>query len=356
MGVATLVAAVVPAVLTFISNKDANEQNRKAVEDTNATNIDIANINNAEEWKRVQAQNEFNVQQDKEANAYNSFGAQMNRARNAGVNPASILGNVAASSVTSASPHPMQAPNLQSYQKQPFDFASTTNGSLQMALQSINQYRQAKFQNNDELRKEEQHDIDMKLKNLDYARQMEDNPVETGQKKEALRAIKEENDRNERKREELDKRVDKENEFLDKQISDKQKDVEVKQEQINASQANTRLQDWIAKQNAKEQRRLNSAQINHLNELAETVKNERNIRNDPKSIDNILKKWQSDLTKANLDGKQNEEAFLQILRESEKLHTDLKDASLLNKFVERAFGLGFRDIGNALSSFAKAIK
>ncbi|UIB81484.1 DNA pilot protein [Flyfo microvirus Tbat2_185] len=101
-----LLAAAIPAALSFGGNIIGNLFNRKAQKDANKTNIQLAHYTNTE-----------NIKQWNRANAYNTPEAQMQRFKDAGLNPNLIYGQ---QNTAAASPR-MDMPTVNAPQFNGFD-------------------------------------------------------------------------------------------------------------------------------------------------------------------------------------------------------------------------------------------
>lgn len=102
---------VVGGLLNSIFGSNSNKR-------TNETNMEIARMNNEQQYKMFQEQNEFNLDMWNKQNEYNDPSAQVQRLLAAGINPVAVFGNGSvseASQLTSA-----QAPQLQQARVNPY--------------------------------------------------------------------------------------------------------------------------------------------------------------------------------------------------------------------------------------------
>lgn len=102
--------------------------------------------------------------------------------------------------------------------------------------------------------------------------------------------------------------------------------------------------------NAHSQRALNAEQALSIRTMANIALNADWRDSQQHVLDMNLKHLDESIKRSQLNQSQVEEVFQSFMTQSEMMHTDLKDASLLNKLMERAFGLGFRDVGTAIRS------
>lgn len=93
--------SVLNGYLDYKSSQDANAVNLQAVRETNASNKEIAQLNNEWSLAAMREQNQFNYDSARDffhmENEYNTPAQQMQRLRDAGINPAVALGGSATS-------------------------------------------------------------------------------------------------------------------------------------------------------------------------------------------------------------------------------------------------------------------
>lgn len=133
-------AAAVGSVTTAVVNK-------KAVDSNNATNKAIADETNALNYQMSQEQMQWSSEQQQKQNEYNSIGQQIQRGREAGVNPAAIIGQQYSSAVQSSLPsysiNPAQAAHMQPSLLGD-NSLSSIGQSISSALQADAQIKQTK--------------------------------------------------------------------------------------------------------------------------------------------------------------------------------------------------------------------
>ena len=96
-------STVIPAVVQWITGRETNEANKEIAENTNQTQIDIHNQDNA-----------FNASEAQKTREWNSVGSQLERGRQAGVPDWMTLGqpSTVASQASSYAPPSLVAPQL----------------------------------------------------------------------------------------------------------------------------------------------------------------------------------------------------------------------------------------------------
>lgn len=116
-------AAVVPAAISaggtvlggLLNSIFGSSSNKR----TNETNMEIARMNNEQQYKMFQEQNEFNLDMWNKQNEYNDPSAQVQRLLAAGINPSAVFGNgsvAPASQLTSAPAPQLQQARVNPYQ------------------------------------------------------------------------------------------------------------------------------------------------------------------------------------------------------------------------------------------------
>lgn len=149
-----IVGSVIDGVIGGISQGMTNRMNYKIAQETNENNFKIAQMNNeynkemfdrqlAYNWDMFDAQNKWNLAQWNRENAYNSASAQAARFKQAGLNPALMMGSGnagTASSVRSASGQGVTPPRAESVTMQAahMDPLTSLNGIFGRALQYAN--------------------------------------------------------------------------------------------------------------------------------------------------------------------------------------------------------------------------
>lgn len=110
----------------------------------------------------------------------------------------------------------------------------------------------------------------------------------------------------------------------------------------------------IERYNAETGRMLSSAQVHQIKVLSNLAVNADWRDSQQHVVDMNLKNLNEKLSSLQLSQNQKQAVFDDCMRHTELYHEGLKDASEINRLVERAFGLGFRDVGAALKNlFAK---
>lgn len=136
------------------TNMDIAKMNQQSVRETNASNEKIADRANAANRSNLEYQNAWNLEQWNRENAYNSPQQQIERLKAAGINPASVFGQVGANNVASAlqsgQPAPSEVsynqPALLDYQKQPYAYDFLRDAAF-TAIDAYNSQRQANVDN-----------------------------------------------------------------------------------------------------------------------------------------------------------------------------------------------------------------
>lgn len=121
-------ANVLGSILGFGSNSSAN-----------STNLEIARMNNEQQYKMFKEQNAFNVDMWNKQNEYNLPSNVVKRLLDAGINPASVFGSGSATPAGSLTSAP--APALQQAHVSPYDF------NLQGVEHAVNAYYQNQLVN-----------------------------------------------------------------------------------------------------------------------------------------------------------------------------------------------------------------
>lgn len=311
-----------------------NEANLQIARETNQANLDLYREQYADSMKAWQAENE-----------YNSPLAQSSRLRAAGLNPALYFsGNNTAGSVSLPSAAPMQGATMQSTPVEAYNDSFLANLSSQLPdiAQSLNAYEDYRSRQIDNMTKKAYNEQQLHLLRSQIDKQLSDAKLSLSQR---------------------DKLLSEKNniDFMFK-LNQSTYDDQVKLSKLNNQYIDTQmtvLRDTNARDAAKSaieqlelasKVRLNDAQRQSVNTMAQLAVNADFRSRTQHDMDMTLKKLDVALHSANLSDTQNKAAFNAVMREMEKYHEELKDASLLNRFVERAFGLGFRDVGNALRS------
>lgn len=116
IGIAAAAATATTGVAASIASNKVNSVNTS---NTNATNYAIAQDTNETNKEIADANNALQIQLQNKMNEYNSIGAQIQRGREAGVNPNSIIGGSVSGNVQTTLPQ-MQSPVMEIFKNLPF--------------------------------------------------------------------------------------------------------------------------------------------------------------------------------------------------------------------------------------------
>lgn len=326
-----------------------SSRNRQAIIDntnaTNQANLQIAretNAANADLYSRqfADAMYAWDVQ-----NKYNTPAAEVERLRAAGINPALAFGQgSSAGSVSLPSAAPAVGAEMQQTPYQAYtDTALTRIEDLLPAIsQSLSQFEDFQSRNIDNQTRAEINRKQLDTAEANYQailtrKDLDKKQIEDYEEKiSMLRLMRR---LNESKFDDMVEYQNLMNKFLQTQ-------ERVLNEQNTRDAARLAIEDL----NARSQRALNAEQALSVRTMANIALNVDWRDSQKHVVDMHLKNLDEHIKQSQLNKSQVEEVFQSFMTQSEMMHTDLKDASLVNKLMERAFGLGFRDVGNALRS------
>lgn len=333
-GVGSGVSSAISSKAMLQAQRETNEMNYRISQETNAANKALYEQQFADSIKAWNMQNE-----------YNAPVKEVQRLRAAGLNPALTFGDAAqAGSVSMPSASPAVGAEMHTA---PYDAYSDTfaKGMLDAMPQIA-----ATFES---MNKAEQTNIDnqtrkaMNLKQLDQMDATIDELLSRGNVNEAQkRYLNETREYSRLMRTFMEDTYD---------SSVQKKELETKfqelmNQQVNQQMANDAARLAIEKAESLSKRHLNDAQISSINTLANLAVNADWRASQEHVWTGNLKALDEQLKRLDIDETAKQNVFNEIMRKSEEVHTGLKDSSLLNKFVEAAFGLGFRDVGRALQN------
>nr|CDL65740.1 unnamed protein product [uncultured bacterium] len=106
--------------------------NKNAVDNTNSTNMQIAQMNNEWSERMMEKQMAYNTEMWEKVADYNSLPNKMQQARDAGVNPYMALSGNAFGSISAPSANSVSLPSPSQVQAQPaqYDFSSVSNSII----------------------------------------------------------------------------------------------------------------------------------------------------------------------------------------------------------------------------------
>lgn len=333
-GIGSGVSSSMSSKAMLQAQRETNEMNYRIAQETNAANKALYEQQFADSVKAWQMQNEYNAPEK-----------EVQRLRAAGLNPALSFGDAAqASSVSMPSASPAVGAEMHTA---PYEAYSDTfmRGMLDAMPQIASMF--------DSLSKAEQTNIDnqtrkaMNLRQLDQLDATIDELLSRGSLNDSQkRYVNETREYSRLMRSFMEDTYD---------SSVQKKELETKfqelmNQHVNQQMANDAARLAIEKANSISQRRLTDAQISNIQTMANLAINADWRASQEHVWEGNLKALDEQLKRLNIDETTKQNLFNEIMRKSEEVHTDLKDASLINKFMERAFGLGFRDVGKALQS------
>lgn len=143
-------AAWIPAAIGAGASIIGNLFSKKSSDDTNKTNMQIAQMNNEWSERMMQKQMDYNTDMWNKQNEYNDPTQQVERLKKAGINPALALSNISTGTAQSGNSVGLPSPSSTSVQPYKYDFSGI--GSAVMSAASINnlakvQDSQARFTN-----------------------------------------------------------------------------------------------------------------------------------------------------------------------------------------------------------------
>ena len=350
-------AGLLGAGVDFLSTKSANKYNLQAQRETNEMNYKIAQENNSEQMRRQIAAQQFDVEQWNRNNAYNSFAAQMQRARDAGLNPQGIVSNTPSTQVTAPTPPTPITPTMQAPHKDPESW--NLRETIQNWYANVRSLFDMRKDMRQDVRDQEQHDQNMQegaerligLKKQN-AKTEEERRKAAAEATDLEYAIERNKERHSKDIEMVDKQIQK----IDSDIQDANNAAERDNRRITIEERAQSLAEKLGESNIK----VNNAQMaqirnaiklaNELNERQSQI-HEKEMRS--RQLDNDLKALHNMVERTNLPPKM---IYENILLQNEQFHDTLKNDSEINMIMERAFGLGFRDLGNALKSLLSIAK
>lgn len=328
-----------------LAQDESNKNYLQGVNDTNASNYAIAQQNNLEAWRRLLQQNQFNVDMWYKQNAYNSPAAMMARLRQAGLNPAAFTGESPAAQVTSASAPGMSTPSMQAPGQTPV----ADYGRLYYERLAANEMvKKAQIENADSslrlsfLAQEKKQDL------LEQAARISNMKSDTTEKNWAVRKAAQEYEHFASISKSLERGAALQVDSLEQNLKIQREENQRAWNQDAREAARLSLERELSDSNIS----VNSAQRSQLYNMIDMAQDLNRRELQSHRIDQTLKKFDMALKRVNLSNEKKQLLFNNIIRASELRHSDLKDASLLNQFSERAFGLGFRDIGTALRNLS----
>lgn len=331
----------VSALGSGLAQDDSNRNYLQGVNDTNASNYAIAQQNNQEAWRRLLQQNQFNVDMWNKQNAYNSPAAMMARLRQAGLNPAAFTGESPAAQVTSAAAPGMSTPTMQAPGQTPV----VDYGRLYYERLAANEMvKKAQIENSDSslrlsfLAQEKKQDL------LEQAARISNMKSKTVESNWAVRKAVQDYEHFASIAKSLERGAALQVDSLEQNMKIQREENQRAWNQDSRDRARLGLDTLLAESNVS----VNKAQRSHLYNMIDMAQQLNKRQWESHETDEILKHLDENLKDLHLNEQEKQNAFNEIMRASELSHTDLKDASLLNKFMERAFGLGLRDVGTAL--------
>lgn len=326
-----------------LAQDESNTNYLRGVNDTNAANKAIADANNAEAWKRLQSTNQFNERMWEKNNAYNSPAAMLMRLRQAGLNPAAFTGESPAAQVTSQAPPQMSTPTMQAPGQTPV----ADYGHLMTERLYANELLKGKqIENADNslrlsfLAQEKKNEL---LKQAADISNMKAKTVETQW---ATKKLAQDYEHFARIADDVARGVAASSDSLEQNI--RIQDEQNQRAWMQESRENARL--IIDQELAKANIRLSEANRSHVFNMID-IANKQELRDEKGFFkDELLRGLDFELKRLDIDSKKKQKIFNDVMMNSEIYHQGLKDRSLINGFIERAFGLGFNDVGKALRS------
>lgn len=344
--VGSIVGAGLGALGSGLAQDESNANYLQGVQDTNAANKAIADANNAESWRRLQATNQFTKEMWQENNAYNSPAAQLMRLRQAGLNPAAFTGESPAAQISSQAPPGMSTPIMQAPGQTPVvDYGHLASDRL-MANEMV---RQKQLENSTSalnltfLTQEKKNEL---LKQAAEIQLTKNKSVESAW---AARKASQEYEQFARLADSLAKGAALQVDSLEQNMRIQNEQNVRAWNQDRREAAKLRIEQMLADDNIK----LNSANRAHIYNMIDLANNADLRADQAWTQDKFLKDLDYNLRRLQIDETSKQNVFNEIMRQTDLYHESLKDASLLNRFSERAFGLGFRDVGAALKALIK---
>ena len=342
-GLITGGASLGSAIIGGISANNSSKRALEAARETNEANLQIARETNQANKDLYQQSFQDSLYAWDLQNQYNSPSKEVERLRQAGLNPAMAFGDATnAGSVTVPTAAPAQGATMQ---MAPYEAYS--DSFISGFLQSMPNFSES-------------------LLNLSkFNGQMIDNQTRDEYNKVGIAKIETEIDnllQSSKLSKEQRSYYEAQKEFLQIQknlFEDKYADsLDLSNLQVKFQELQNRV---MSEQNARDAARLaiesleSQSRIFLNNSQAHSVKVMANLaintdwRNEQQHvIDMNLKSLDEQLKRLGVSRQTQDNIFASFMQTSEMVHSDLKDASLVNKLAERAFGLGFRDIGMAL--------
>lgn len=336
-------ASLAGGVLSGLSNKASSEALLQSTRETNEANKEMNEANNKAKLDLYRESYADSIEQWNRENVYNSPSEQAARYRAAGINPAlAISGQNVSNSAALPSAPELQASHYDSAPSTAYTdtFLSGFVQSLPQIGDSIEKYERIKSANIDNQTRDAMNRANINDAYSRIEQRLAQNDVSRAERK-RLESVK--------------ASLDLENDLLRARFDDNVKltNLQTKYQEIQnrvLDDQNRRDAERLAieKYEAYTHRKLTDAQVSQIGVLTNIA-----VAADWRSqqqhvLDSNLKALDEAYKRVQLDAYGKRVAVEEILRNSDLYHEGLKDASLINRLAERAFGLGFRDLGAAL--------
>lgn len=336
-------SALIGGVSSYASSRNSARAAADASRETNAANERIAAETNRANLNLYREQFRDSLTLWNMENEYNSPSAQVARLRSAGLNPSLAMGSPAVSSSASL---PSAAPAVGYTEQMPPSEAYSDTGlkaigdTIANLGSSLNQGAQFQAAMTDNLTREEM-----------GRKQLENLSAEIKQKLESVELSRVEKKRLQGELDSINLSLRLNEAKFDDDVQLSRLGVkyqEIQNRVLDESNARDAARLAIEQAESRYHIRFTQAQIDQVNTLTRIAVSTDWRDSQSHVLDMNLKALDESLKRLNLDSSKKEALFQDVMRNSEVMHSSLKDASLVNRLCERAFGLGFRDLGTAL--------